>query len=258
MTSPQPEFVAYEAAVVQVRERLAAYAAELWFQIKFDGASMDRLIAAVVPKVVSGQLKIANLTAAYIARATGTQPVPVDAAVTEGRGVPPEVVYTRPIIATRTAVSRGKPVSEAVEIGARRLKSLVTTDLQMAKVRQADQSLQSAGQKYYRRVPKGAETCAMCLIASTQRYNGGRILPIHPGCDCGVDVIPPGLDLDLVLDEELLEATHQKVGEVTGLVDRGARAPDYRKLLITHEHGELGEVLTWRHQKFTSLDDLKD
>lgn len=258
MTSPQPNFAAYEAAVAQVRAALAAYAAQLWFQIKFDDAAMERLIAAVVPSVVAGQMKVANLTAAYIARATGTQPIPVAGAVTEGRGVPPEVVYARPIIAARTAVARGKTASTAVEIGARRLESLVTTDLQMAKVRQADQSLQAAGQQYYRRVPKGTETCAMCLIASTQRYNGGTLMDIHPGCDCSIDVVPQGMDLDLVLDGDLLEATHQKVKLATGLEDRGARAPDYRKLLITHEHGELGELLTWRHQKFTSLDDLKD
>lgn len=253
----QPDFGRYETAVANVRAQLVAYAATVWASTKFTDAAMARLVELMVPKVMSGQLVVANLTSAYLAQATGTKPLPVSDAVTKGRGVEPSRVYERPIITTRTQVSKGKPVPKALEAGGQRLESLVTTDLQMAKVRQANASLAHAGRKYYRRVPKGAHTCAMCLIASTQRYNGKRLMPIHPGCDCGVDVIPPGMDLDLVIDESLLEATHQKVHEVTGVMDRGGRAPDYRKLLITREHGELGPVLTWRGQKFTSLDQLK-
>lgn len=237
---------------------MVAYAAAVWASTRFTDAAMARLVALMVPKVTSGQLVVANLTSAYLAQATNTKPLPVTDAVTKGRGVAPEKVYQRPIITTRTEVSKGKPVPKALDAGGQRLESLVTTDLQMAKVRQADLSLEHAGRKYYRRVPKGAHTCAMCLIASTQRYNGKNLMPIHPGCDCGVDVIPAGMDLDQVLDESLLEATHQKVKEVTGLADRSARAVDYRKLLIEHQHGELGPVLTWRGQNFTSLDQLKD
>lgn len=254
---PPPNFQQYEAAVADVRARLAAYAAAVWAGIQFTDAAMETLVALIVPKVLAGQLRVANLTSAYFARATGTAPAAVAEAVTLGRGIAPELVYERPIITTRTAVSQGKPVAAAKEAGARRLESLVTTDLQMAKIRQADTSLAHAGVQYYRRVPKGAGTCALCLIASTQRYKTGKLSPIHPGCDCGVDVIPAGNDFE-VETNELLEATHAKVEEFAGIADRGGRAVDYRKLIVTHEHGEIGSVLAWKGDHFDSPADIPD
>lgn len=252
----QPEFTDYEKAVTTVRSRLVEYAAAVWATAEFTDSAMAALVAAMVPRVLAGQLRIANLTAAYFGRATGTRPALVANDITRGRRTDPAVVYERPIITTRTLVSRGESVDVAKEAGGRRLQSLVTTDLEMAKIRQADRALLASGLTHYRRVPKGESTCAMCLIASTQRYNTGRLLPIHPGCDCGVDVIPEGMDLDEVIDPARLEATHQKVQEFAGISDRQGRAVDYRKLLITHDHGELGEVIAWRGQKFTGPADL--
>lgn len=253
---PQPDFGRYEAAVAAVRAQMVAYAATVWAAVGFNDVAMAQLVELMVPKVISGQLVVANLTSAYLAQATNSTPVPVVDVVTQGRGVAPEKVYQRPIITTRTAVSRGKPVTEAVNAGGKRLESLVTTDLQMAKVRQADVSLEHAGRTYYRRVPKGEHTCAMCLIASTKRYNVGHLAPIHPGCDCGVDVIPSGVDLSEVINPELLDATHEKVQQFTGIQDAGGRALDYRHLLIEHKHGELGNVLGWRDQKFTGPSEI--
>jgi hypothetical protein len=292
----QPDFSAYEASVAAVRAQMVAYAASVWTSGDFTDAGMARLVQFMVPKVRAGQMRVANLTSAYFARATGTQPLPVTSAVTEGRGIPPEVEYQRPIITTRTVISRAKSkadqpeapqpeviaptekakpteeaktseqakpvekprdiVQEAKDAGGRRLESLVTTDLQMAKVRQADLSLEHAGVTYYRRVPKGTHTCALCLIASTQKYKTGKLMALHPGCDCGVDVLPNGEDLDDVIDEALLLATHQKVKEFAGISDRGGRKVDYRKLLVEHDHGELGAVLGWRDQKFTSAKQI--
>jgi hypothetical protein len=199
---------------------------------------------------------VANLTSVYLAAATGSEPLPVLPDVTEGRGVPPETVYSRPVIQARTMVSKGETIVEALQAGKRRLESLATTDLQMAKIRQGQRSLEHGGKTHYRRVLKGSHNCAMCIIASTQRYFVAKLMPIHPGCDCDVEPLEPGREL--VIDPEKLEAAHQKVKEITGISDRGGRAPDYRKLLVTNHHGELGDVLTWRGQKFTSLDQLKD
>lgn len=252
----QPDFSRYEAAVAGVRAQLVAYATAVWATTQFTDAAMARLVELIVPKVLSGQLVVANLTSAYLAQATGSTPLPVASLIAEGRGVAPALVYQRPVITTRSEVAAGNTVDWAKKAGGRRLESLVTTDLQMAKVRQADVSLAHAGRTHYRRVPKGAHTCAMCLIASTKRYNVGHLAPIHPGCDCGVDVIPAGMDLEDVINPELLGATHEKVQEFTGLQDAGGRAIDYRHLLIEHKHGELGNVLGWRDQKFTSASEI--
>lgn len=258
MTAPVTvDRASYEAAVAQLRAQIVAYAAAIWATATLRDEMVSRLTDVFAPAVVAAQLQVANLTSVYLAAVTNTEPLPVDDAVALGRGVPNDVVYARPVVQARSLVAKGKPVDAAFEAGGRRLESLATTDLQMAKVRQADASLAHAGETRYRRVPKGAETCALCLIASTQPYKTGQLLPIHPGCDCGIDVLPTGFDLDQELEAlDLLEATHAKVEEFTGISDRGGRAVDYRKLLINHEHGELGTVLGWRGQKFTSAADL--
>lgn len=257
MTAPaRVDRESYDAAIDAVRQQLLVYAAAVWGAANLSDEFIAQLVAVYVPAVKAAQLEVANLTSAYLAAVTNTTPVPVDDVVTRGRGVPDRIVYARPVIQARSLVAEGKPYMEALDAGRRRLESLATTDVQMAKVRQADASLQAAGQTYYRRVPKGDKTCALCLIASTQRYRVGRLMPIHPGCDCDVDVLPPEMNLDEVIDEQLLLATHTKVEEFAGVSDSGGRAVDYRKLIIEHEHGELGAVLAFRDHKFTGPEDL--
>lgn len=257
MTTPvRIDRSSYEAAVAQLRQRIVAYLEAFWSSADLTDATIDRLMGIVAPMVEAGQLQVANLTSVYLAAVLGTDPLPVLPEVTQGRGVSAAVVFARPVIQARSMVAKGQPVSEALKAGARRLESIATTNLQMAKVRQADRSMAHGGATHFRRVLKGTHNCAMCIIASTQRYRVGKLLPVHPGCDCDVEPIAPGDDL--VIDVPLLEATHEKVKAVTGIADRGGRTPDYRKLLVINRHGELGDVLTWRGQKFTSLDDLKD
>lgn len=259
MTQPRrpqrrtPEAEAYTRAVAEVRRRLVAYSAAAYSAVGVDDPGLEALVGRMVPAVEAAQIRVANLTAVHLAREAGTEAVDVDEAlVTQGRGIDPATVYQRPIIAARAALSEQMPFVEAKAAGQRRLEQLVTTDVQMAKIRQADRSLRAAGRQFYRRVPKGESTCALCLIAATQRYKVGNLLPIHPGCDCGVEEIPAGLDLDDLLDTDaLLESTHAKVEAFTSIADRGGRAVDYRKLLITHEHGEIGPLIAWDGQKFT-------
>lgn len=290
---PTPAADAYAKALADVRKRVLGFATAAWNAAtsksapggQFGQPALDSFVTRVVPVVSAGQQRVANLTSAHIAATTGTKPVKVDTQqVTGGRGVPPTRVYARPMIVARSTVKEladpapapsglrflddeelgpgglivtEDPVAEAIKRGGLRLEQLVSTDLQMATIRQADESLQAAGITRYRRVPRGAHTCALCLIASTQTYKVGTLLPIHPGCDCGVEQIPEGLDLDDLVDTtKLLNATHAKVKDFTGVEDRGGRAVDYRKLLVTHEHGEIGEILAWNGQKFTSAADI--
>ena len=123
----------------------------------------------------------------------------------------------------------------------------------MAMVQQASASLDGNG---FRRALNGPGDCALCVIASTQRYHAGDLLPIHPGCNCTVAPLGPGEGVDQVIDPDLLERVHAQVEAMTGDVDRGARAPDYRKLMVVREHGEIGPVLTWKQHEFTSAADL--
>lgn len=251
------DHASYAAASAAIRRQLLAYAETVWVNASLDDAGLARVIDLMVPRVQAAQLQVADLTAVYFAEVAGTPVAPLALDALSARGVPPEVVYSRPVITARSALSKGQSVQKALDAGGRRLQNLAGTDVQMAKVRQSRESLRDAPDvKFYRRVLTGSENCAMCMIAATQRYRKADLLPIHPGCDCDVDVIPSGMDLDLVIDPATLEATHQQVVAFGEVEDRGGRAPDYRKLIVTHEHGEVGPVLGWHGQKFTSKADL--
>jgi hypothetical protein len=253
--SPEALLAGYNATVVQVRQRITAFAATVWASSSgYRDADVDRLVALIVPRVQAGQVQVAALTSSYLARAAslrrGVEVVasPVDRAlVTGGRGVAAGEVYRRPAVEVYTALAGGAAFDDAVRRGARRLESLVSTDLQMAKVRQSDASLRASGATAYRRVLVGSVNCALCSLAATQRYRTGSLLPIHPGCNCGVDEIDPAAPH--VLDPDAVEAIHARVADEFGTADRGGRDIDYR-LIHVREHGEFGPTLSWRGQHF--------
>lgn len=256
MPTEAETILGYQAAVAAVRARLLQLSAAAWNGLgSYRDADIDRLVAMLVPRVQAGQIQVATLTAAYVAAIAGSAASGlVDrAAVTGGRGVPPEEVYRRPANQVYIALAEGKPFPAAVAAGLTRLVSIVATDLQMAKVRQSDASLRKAGTHYYRRVLTGGHNCAKCIIASTRRYEVGRLLPIHPGCDCGIAAVKDSA-APLVLDPKLLDATHEQVEAFAGI--ENANAEGYQDLIVTHEHGEMGPVLAWRGQKFTGPADI--
>lgn len=274
--SPEQVIAGYQSAAAQVRARVLAYARAAWLsQGSYRDADVDRLVALIVPKVQAGQVQVANLTSAYLASLAALQtgapvtatPVNRDEVLT-GRGVPAEVVYRRPAATLYTALSDGLAYAVAVDRGLARLESLVGTDVQMAKVRQARTSMGAHGWRFFRRTLTGNENCALCTIASTQRYRTSSLSPIHPGCDCGVAPIEQGFDPGQVINRELLEGAQSLIYGETGDVDRGARdlglgketargkrVSDYTDLMI-RDHSEYGPTLSWRADKFTSAADL--
>lgn len=259
----------YQRAVEQVRNRLLTVAAKLWGGLgSYRDADIDRLVNLVVPHVQAGQIQIANLTEAYFQRVGARAGIDMSY-VTGGRGIPADDVYRRPAATLYTALSENKPMALAVEEGGRRLTSLIATDLQMAKVRQAQRSLQSAGISAFIRVLTGNENCALCVIASTQRYWTKDLSPIHPGCDCSVDALPPGFDPDeQIVNQELLDLTHATIEQKLGASDRGARdlglgkevagkpVSDFTDLIVTREHSEYGPTLSWRSDHFTTKAEI--
>lgn len=255
-TQPSPEQVVagYQATTAEVRRRVLAFVEAAWrAQGSYRDADVQRLVALIVPRVQAGQVQIASLTSSYIAALTSVPAVPVDRAeVTMGRGVAPEDVYQRPAVEVYTALAAGAPLDAAVDAGLTRLSSLAATDMQMAKVRQSRTSMRRSGVQRYRRVLRGAENCALCLLASTQRYWVGDLSPIHPGCDCDVAPIPRGTPAGQVIDPETLAETHRAVAEKLGVAYADGRGIDYRKLVLVREHGEYGPTLTMRAHRFTN------
>lgn len=260
----------HHAAVRAIRARVEQYARSLWAGMPaYRDADIDRMVGLLLPKVAAGQRQVANLTDAYLAALLGASRVGLDLdLLTAPRGVDPEQVYRRPAIEVYAALSSGKSFDEAVANGGRRLLSIVGTDLQLSMRHQEQASLAERSQ-FYRRVLNGSKNCALCAIASTQRYNTGDLKPVHPGCDCGVAPIDGDLDPGRVINADVLASIHDAVEEQLGRFDPsardlgrdkrtagGKRISDYTDLIIVREHGEYGPTLTWRKDHFTGPDAL--
>lgn len=249
---------AYDGQVHAIRQQITAFGQAYWDSLPhYRASAVEDMIEAITPRVAAGQLRIADLTRAYLAqcaRELGWKVVlpPIDQDEIRGaRGVDPRVVYRRPAVDVYTALAAGKPLPQAAAEGRLRLTQLIGGDMQLAKVHASRQSMRGYPEEgqFYRRVLTGRENCALCVVASTQRYYRGDLLPIHPGCDCGVQPLPPGLAVNQVIDEDLLEQVHQITADRLGVSDRGGRTPDYRKLLTVSEHGEYGPTLSWAQPK---------
>jgi hypothetical protein len=261
----------HQGAILAVRRATLTTLTSLWqVQPGYRDVDVDAFVRRAVPIVKAGQTRTAALTSAYVARMTGEKPVTVDRKdVTAPRGVDPDEVYIRPAVTVRTELSQGSTYTAAVNAGLTRLVSLATTDLQLAKTHQANASMGGSHFQFYARVLTGAEDCALCVIASTQRYSRGDLMPIHPGCDCDVEPLPSG-DWQHVINPDLLESTHEQIARFTGSgSDRGARdlgldketakgksISDFTELIVTREHGEYGPTLAWRKDNFTGPSDI--
>lgn len=249
---------AYDAQVHAIRTQITRFGEAYWDSLPhYRASAVEEMIEAITPRVIAGQLRVADLTRAYLARCAvelGWKVVlpPIDQdEIIGARGVDPRTVYRRPAVDVYTALAAGKPLPQAAAEGRLRLTQLIGGDMQLAKTHASRQSMRAYPRegKYFRRVLTGRENCALCVVASTQRYHRGDLMPIHPGCDCGVQPLPPGLAVNQVIDEDLLEQVHQITADRLGVSDRGGRTPDYRKILTVREHGEYGPTLSWAAPK---------
>lgn len=238
---------AYVAQVKQIRDRVNAYALARFGAGEYRDADLERFVKQVVPVALAGRRQVSALTDAYLARILGIRSLgPIDTDTL--RGVPAAEVYARPFVTVRTKLSEGAPLTVAVAAATARLTDIALADLQLAKTHTTRAVYRSAGVERYVRTLTGRANCALCHLASTQTYSTDDLLPIHPGCDCGTAPVEAGMRE--VMDANL-RATHEAVESRLGASDSGGRAPDYRKQLIVHEHGELGPVLAVRGQHFT-------
>jgi len=227
---------------------------------------VQRYLVAVQGALTGAKREAAKLSLAYykeVAKANGQPFKPFklsdDIISTEAirNGVDFTTVYSRPFVEMRTLLSQGKSLDVAKEAGALRAEMLARTDVQLAR-RNASFTARRGDDRVvgFVRVLSGSENCALCYVASTQRYTRGNLQPIHPGCDCGEAQIYGNSDPGQVIDRDLLDSTHEAIDTRFGSFDAGGRAIDYRKELIVHEHGELGPLLSIRGQHFTGPNDL--
>ena len=242
-------------------------------------ADAVEFVTRALPLLRAGQRTMAQLVAAFLASsaqaaadavATPEQPAPVvlppvipDLDVLDREpGIDMVEVYQRPFRTVWTVVSRSEPLTRAVDVAAARLDSMVEMDLQQAEARAFGAGMAALPEqvrpRYWRRVLRGAENCALCVLASTQRYRIEKLKPVHPGCDCKVRPVYPG-ERDPVDVDTLVNAANEAARELTGTVDYGGRRVDYRAITtnITAQHGEHAAPLLVRPlDRFTDPGDL--
>lgn len=178
--------------------------------------------------VQAAQMVVGNLTTVDMSQKFGGTPTRVDPLIAiRDTGIPKSVEYQRPFWESVKATRNGKDSASALQTGITRLTQLTDTDLQMAKVRQAQISLRARGVKTYRRVTTSDNPCDLCEVAATQIYYTDDLMPIHPKCSC-----------DIVEDD-----SDETPGEI----------PD---LIAVHTHGEIGPMLTKAGQHFMGPQDL--
>lgn len=102
----------------------------------------------------------------------------------------------------------------------------------------------------YARVLSGVENCALCRVASTQLYHSNALMPIHPGCDCGVELVPGSERAAWKAAKRAeLEDLQNQIDEV-GL-NSSSDQRELSRLIVTEQHGEYGPTLAWRQHEFT-------
>ncbi|MFD5838215.1 hypothetical protein ACFWHV_32400 [Streptomyces collinus] len=252
----------YEALSSSLFDRVVTFVLSAFDSLgSYRDADADEFLDRVLPVVLSAQQTMGQVTDAYLsallADMLGTAAAPAGVRLPEAlRGVEPAEVYHRPFVTAYTALSQGKALGEAVGEARTRLLSITETDMQLARTHAARASMQRGGARFFRRELRSTRNCALCVIASTQRYRVENLMPIHPGCHCKPVPIPGDKDPGHIIDESLLREAHDAVAKGTGQSDAGGRAPDYREVIITRQHGEYGPLLAVRRHEFTGPDDV--
>jgi hypothetical protein len=245
---------AYATRVQSIRARVESYAQARFAAGQYRDADLERFVSQVVPVALAGRKQVSALTDSYLSQvlsSTGKRVKPLGPIDTDLlRGVAADEVYARPYVTVRTKLANGLPLDAAVSAGTARLTDIVLADMQLAKTHTARNVFsRSPGISGYMRTLTGDKNCALCTLASTQFYHKADLLPIHPGCDCGVTPVRSG-DRSRAETERIVSETHEAVEDRLGVSDSGGRGPDYRKQLIVREHGELGPVLAVKGQHF--------
>lgn len=226
----------------------------------------DRWLAEALPIVSEAQLAVASIADTMMDIELemlldgAVQSGPVDPALVTGaavRGTDPSEVYARPLGEVWRGIGDGRSVPESVSGGLSRLESTFRVDNErVSDLVFRNRMISEPGVTGFRRVPTSGRSCALCLIASTQRYRKERLKGIHPSCRCKVVPIV-GEVTGRTVDRDLLERIHGAVREqYPEAYDRTGRRLDYRQIMVEHDHGELGPVLSVRGQHFTGPGDL--
>ncbi len=220
----------------RIRARAARAAQIAWESLSsYDEDDLRLWLTLILPLVLGSQRSGALLTNQFLARAVGRQPLPVPLPEVTGaavrNGTDPRTVYTRPFVSVWSELKQGKQWNDAVAVGMDRATSAIQTDAQLS----MRATLRVVGGKDdrilgYQRVPD-ADACPFCKMIAGRRYLKGDLLPVHPRCGCGVDVI-----------------TQADRDEFFGALENDLDLPPE---VAIRQHGELGPVVVDARHRFT-------
>lgn len=270
----------YATQAGALRENLLLQVATLWKALgTYRTPQMSTFTNLFLPILTGAEQQMSALTAGYLAQhralslGTTVSPSPVRASEVTGpatrNGVAPLRVYERPFHQVWRDIGAGKNPTDAIDQGLTYAQNLASTDLQRTKQLTSQKVLkQVRGVIGYRRVLEGTYSCGLCIVASTQLYRKSQLLPIHPGCDCGVDPVyrdegtPTYGVINMPLPQDVHAAIEEAFGasspaarEIPGAILKG-KPIEYRNVLVTHEHGELGPVIAVKGRHFIGPSDL--
>jgi hypothetical protein len=246
----------YQQRLAYLRRTTSLRVAQAWRALpSYNRPDVDQFLTRALPAVDAGQRAAVTLTEAFLARATGgtargllagrTAELVLGAGVRNG--VDPATVYQRPFVTVWQALSNGRAYQDAVNAGLARAESTAALDVAL--------STRAAAVEYARgnrrisqweRVPDEM-ACTFCLVASTQTYSSGDLMPLHNNCGCTVS--PLGAGDGNAGDTDLLEQISASSDRPDYWNDRGAAD-------VIREHGELGPVLVDPEDTFTGPDGL--
>lgn len=267
--SPVQLLNAYTTTTVALRRQVQAFVAATWGSLdSWRELDIHRFVGQVVPIVTGGQRQVATLTDGYLAtmaslvldrpiRPIGIPPKRVTDL--EIRGTDAVEVYGRTGPTVWTALSRGHSLDDAVRQGLSRALATADTDLQLAKTHAVSYATERSDHvSGFERIPDGG-ACDLCLLASTQRYHSGDLMPIHNRCGCDVEPIFGEHDSGQIINEGLrakLEDQGVTVYRGHGEQSFYGRVAGNDVGVAVQEHGELGPVLTVAGETFTGPDDI--
>lgn len=288
MTSPQPADVAviqaYQQQTEALRARLEAYLTSAWAALGvYRAAQQLQFARQVAPVVAAAQRQMSALTVGYhaaqrnalIGRSLTVRVDPVSVTGSAARhGADPVEVYSRPFNLVWRRLDElphvEGAIEQAIQAGLDRAVQTGLTDLQLTKMATSEKVADEDKQvRWIQRVLEGPHSCGLCIVASTQRYHNRApgLKAIHPACDCSQRFVYGEKYPAPVIDPTTLSDVHDRIAErfgadnagartIPGTRDANGRLLQYRDVLITHEHGELGPVLAVRGEPFVGPDDI--
>jgi hypothetical protein len=274
--SATASLAAYQQSTQRARDQLERAVTAIWRSLgTYRNAQMATFVHQFLPWLQGAEQHMVSLTSGYLADqrryATGTTtrlivpPLTITTGSATRNGTEPAEVYERPFHQVWRDLHDQVEPGEAIDQGRKTAVNLAVTDLQRSKTLASQQILtDDEDVSGYRRVLEGDSSCGLCIVASTQRYHRGELLPLHPGCDCGV-LQTFGEDEQLIEPRRLVDV-HQAIEDTFGASSPAARhipgayadgkPINYRDVLIVHKHGELGPVLAVRGHDWTGPSDL--